>query len=158
MNVIFVCSYNAGRISPFVQEQADSLKEEGIKIDFFLIRKKGLIGYLSEIPNLKKKIKKFNPNLIHAHYGLSGLLANSQRKIPVVTTFHGSDVNNNLIRPLSRLASKLSVYSIFISEKLARIAGARRNYSIIPCGIDTRNLCLCRQICGKGKDEPWSSR
>jgi hypothetical protein len=37
-------------------------------------------------------ILSFQPDLIHAHFGLSGLFANLQFLKPVVTTFHGSDV------------------------------------------------------------------
>ena len=78
----------------------------------------------------------FEPDIIHAHYGLSGLFANFQRKVPVVITFHGSDINFPKIRPFSLLAARLSHYNIFVSEKLARKARARKKYVIQPCGVD----------------------
>ena len=57
--------------------------------------------------------------MIHAHYGLCGLLANLQRKVPVVTTFHGSDIQSStMIRCLSRLAMYLSKYNIFVLKSM----------------------------------------
>ena len=39
MKVLICASGNTGRLSPFVQEQAESLKILGIQIDYFLISK-----------------------------------------------------------------------------------------------------------------------
>ena len=75
MKVLICASGNAGQLSPFVQEQADSLKMLGIQIDYFLIRGNGVLGYLKNYPLLIKTIKEKKYDLIHAHYGLSGLLA-----------------------------------------------------------------------------------
>lgn len=52
MNVLFVCS-EAGKlgISPFVKAQADSLKREGVDIEFFTIKEGGVKGYLLAIKN-----------------------------------------------------------------------------------------------------------
>ena len=59
-------------------------------------------------------MKSFRPDIIHAHYGLSGLLANLQRSLPVVTTYHGSDINEPKVYPFSRLCMSLSAYNIFV--------------------------------------------
>ena len=37
-------------------------------------------------------------DLVHAHYGLTGVLAVTQRSVPVVVTFHGSDTGNPRVR------------------------------------------------------------
>lgn len=87
-------------------------------------------------PGLLKKIKRTQPDLIHAHYGYSGLLSTLQWKVPVIITFHGSDINYYPNRFLTRIAVRLSAYSIFVSEILARKASAKNNYMVIPCGID----------------------
>lgn len=57
---------------------------------------KGINGYFKNL-SAQKKIKEFHPDIIHAHYGLSGLFANLQRKVPVVTTYHGSDINERKV-------------------------------------------------------------
>ncbi len=51
----------------------------------------------------KEKVVKFNPKLIHAHFGVEGVYAMNlakQLKIPLITTFHGFDAttsNNALL-------------------------------------------------------------
>lgn len=140
MRVLIVCSYKEKGINhttPFISEQVSALNKIGIETDFFYIKRKGISGYLSELKNLKKKVNEYNPNLIHAHFGLSGLLANLQRKIPVVTTYHGSDINNKTILILSKLSIKLSAYNIFVSKKNIDLAKPQKNYALLPCGVDT---------------------
>ena len=85
---------------------------------------------------LLKFIKRYDIELIHAHYGLSGLLAAIQRKIPVVITFHGSDINQKSTRHFSKLASKLSKYNIVVEKSFIGKIKLRKNYSILPCGVD----------------------
>ncbi len=135
MKVLIVASGNAGYVSPFILDQAEALKKNGIEIDFFLIQGKGSLGYLKNYKFFLNKISSFRPNIIHAHYGLSGLFSNLQRRVQVVTSFHGSDVNDSKVRFFSRLAYKLSARSIFISSELARKLNVK-NPIIIPCGVD----------------------
>jgi teichuronic acid biosynthesis glycosyltransferase TuaC len=136
MKVLIVCSGNNGYISPFILEQADSLNRLGVSTDFFLIKGKGWLGYLLNFPALTRKIKSYNPSIIHAHYGLSGLLANLQFKVPVITTYHGSDLNEARYRYLSILSTFLSNYNVFVSNQLQNRTFKRSNGSIIPCGVD----------------------
>lgn len=136
MNVLIVCSGTHGTLSPFIKEQMDSLSQLGVEFSLFQINKKGLIGYLSYLNPLKKFIKKNKPDLIHAHYGLSGLLANMQRKIPVITTFHGSDINNPKTFKFSKWAHMLSAASIFVEGKMQSKLSPKEKSYIIPCGVD----------------------
>lgn len=138
MRVLIVTSYNNGQIAPFVAEQVDALRRSGMECDYYLVRGKGLSGYLCNRTTLQQKIQSFQPDLVHAHYGLCGLLANLQRQVPVVTTFHGSDINNWHLRPFSLLAHWLSAHSIFVSDALRRKLGANVPHcSVLPCGVDT---------------------
>jgi teichuronic acid biosynthesis glycosyltransferase TuaC len=136
MKVLIVCSYNNGKIAPFILEQADLLQRKGIEIEYFTVRKKGILGYLLSLKELLQKINSDTPDIIHAHYGLSGLLANLQRKVPVVTTYHGSDINNPYSRFFSNIAIHLSDFNIFVSHKLIDIAKPKYKYIYLPCGID----------------------
>lgn len=136
MKVLIVASYNSGRFVPFILDQVEAIKKEGVIVDFFGITGKGILGYLKMLPKLKKKIRNFKPDIIHAHYGLSGLFANLQRKIPVVTTYHGSDINNKKVLFFSKLAMKFSVYNIFVSQKNIDIAKIKQKYQLVPCGVD----------------------
>lgn len=136
MKVLVVCSFNRGRISSFISQQVESLQRMGIETEYFLIKGKGIFGYLSNVYRLRNLINDFQPDLVHAHYGLSGMLAVLLKRIPVITTFHGSDINLKGIRLLSKMAMRRSGWSVFVSQKLARLAGAKEKYSVIPCGID----------------------
>lgn len=139
MKVLIVANHNKGYFVPFIVEQVDALKQLGVEIEYYGVHGKGIRGYLSNRSSLKEKIREFHPDLIHAHYGLSGLLANLQRKVPVVTTYHGSDIHEggkNLL--FSRLAIRLSAYNIFVTEQLQKQAGYHgNNQCSLPCGIDT---------------------
>ena len=136
MKVLVVASFNKGHFAPFITEQAEAVKAAGCEVDFFGLQGKGLKGYLKNLPALKRKIREFQPDVIHAHYGLSGLFANLQRRVPVVTTYHGSDINDKSVRRFSKMAMRLSAWNVFVSEKTLAIAQPRKQYSLIPCGVD----------------------
>lgn len=138
MKVLILCSKNSGRIAPFIVEQVDALQKTGVHCDYFTVEGKGISGYLGCFAPMKRKIKEYKPDLIHAHYGLSGLLANLQRKVPVITTYHGSDINNDKVFRLSKWAIKLSAYNIFVSKNNKEKAQSVKKSSVIPCGIDTQ--------------------
>jgi teichuronic acid biosynthesis glycosyltransferase TuaC len=93
------------------------LQRMGVEIVYFTIEGKGMMGYLKNRKLLIKQIQTFNPDIIHAHYGLSGLLANLQRRVPVVTTYHGSDINDAKVYRFSKICIRLSALNVFVSEK-----------------------------------------
>lgn len=142
MRILFAASYNKGYFAPFILEQAEALRRAGAEVDIFGISGKGIRGYIAALPALKRKISEFRPDVIHAHYGLTGLLANLQRRIPVVTTFHGSDINERKVLLFSKLAMCLSRFNIFVSPATIEIAGPKKNFELIPCGIDLSDLQL----------------
>jgi len=145
MRVLIVASGNSVDISPFVKEQGNSLKDIGLDIDYFLIKGKGASGYVKNYFTLIKLLKNNAYDIIHAHYGLSGLLATFQSYVPLVITFHGSDVNLNRINfCLSFLASRLSDENIFVHESLSKkLSLFSDQTNIIPCGV---NLNLFKPI------------
>ena len=158
MRVLVVCSYRiyvSDGIAPFIREQCasvaalsadalepmalDALHLEKIEIEYYLLRGKGVTGYLRELPKLRKKIREYMPDVIHAHYGLSCLLANlATRRVPVVSTYHGTDINDSKVRRLSKMAIRMSAWNIFVSRKNMDLAGCGEGNkaSLIPCGID----------------------
>lgn len=142
MKTLIVASYNKSRFAPFIVEQAEALKVAGCDVDWFGLQGKGVKGYIKNLPALKHKIKECQPDIIHAHYGLSGLFANLQRKVPVVTTYHGSDINERKVLRFSKLAMRLSAWNIFVSQKTLRIAKPSKKYTLLPCGIDLSDLQL----------------
>lgn len=146
MKVLVVASHNSGRFVPFIVEQARALQFVGCEVEFFGLKGKGVKGYLANLSALKKKIKEFYPDVIHAHYGLSGLFANLQRKVPVVTTYHGSDINDSKVLPFSKWAVRLSAWNVFVSRKTMEKASPKQRYSLVPCGIDFTDLQLTPKL------------
>lgn len=142
MKILVVASFNKGRFAPFIVEQVEALKNEGCECTFFGLQGKGLKGYLKNLPALKLTIREFQPDVIHAHYGLSGLLANLQRRVPVVTTYHGSDINEKKVLRYSKLSMRLSAWNVFVSRRTMEIARPKKKHSLIPCGIDLNDLQL----------------
>jgi len=142
MKILIVCSGNAENFDfklhqAFIYEQIESLKQVfNIEYNTFFIKGKRIKGYLKNIPSLRKKIKNYLPDIVHAHFGLSGLLTCLQRKVPVVITFHGSDAHFSNVKLLSRIAAGLSSYNIFVSDKVQKIIKGKNSYSVVPCGIN----------------------
>ena len=145
MKVLIVGNNKPGHFAPFVEEQARVLQQQGCEVVFFGVQGKGLMGYLRCLPALKRAIQQHQPDLIHAHYGLSGLLANLQRHVPVVTTYHGSDINVPAVRRFSKIAMRLSAHNIFVSQRNVTLALSpnslitsrlKKRYTLLPCGVN----------------------
>lgn len=149
MNILYVSRSTTGSPHPFVQEQADQLiRNYGLYIRHYLIRKGGLRGYAQAIRELLEITSQDKPDLIHVHYGLSALAVAVFRllfrqQLKMVVTFHGSDINKKSERSLSLLASRFAAHNILVSPKMTSFF--RDNYSVIPCGIDTQVDACCRQ-------------
>lgn len=141
MRVLVVCTKRGYvsqdiPIAPFILEQAHSLNEFGVDCDFYLINR-GVKGYLKAIKEIRKVSSAKNPDIIHAHYGICGFIANLQRKIPVVTTYHGSDLNDRFVRIISLISALFSKRNIVVSEELkGKLFKSYRN-RVIPCSVNS---------------------
>lgn len=139
MKILIVCSVNKGWVVPFIAEQAESLERNGHTVEWLKVDSNGWKGYWNKRKELKKKIESFRPDIIHAHYGLCGLLANFQRKVPVVTTYPGSDINDFKVRILSIISLILSKYNIFMSKRQidkVSLFITKKTSEIIRYGVD----------------------
>ena len=145
MKILIVGNNKPGHFAPFVEEQARALQQQGCEVVFYGVKGKGLLGYLRALPALCRAIRAEQPNIVHAHYGLSGLLANLQRRVPVVTTYHGSDINKPNILRFSKIAIRLSAYNIFVSQRNVALALSpnslityrfKKCYTLLPCGVN----------------------
>jgi len=138
MKVLVVARYknNIRGCAPFVEEQVAALERRGINCKLYPLHGKGIVGYLRETFAFRREIQTFKPDLIHAHYGFCGLFTNLQRRVPVITTFHGSDINESILRKISKIAIRFSAFNIFVSQGLIDIAKPTKDFDLIPCGID----------------------
>lgn len=150
MKVLFVSSGNSrNQISPIVKNQGDSLQQAGINIDYFTVKGKGVTGYLRNAKHLKVYLKENKYDLLHAHYGLCGLviiLAN--KTLPMLLSLMGSDANGEYnskgrlssISYLNMLATKLSAFKtdhvIVKSDNIREKIGFKKQVSVVPNGVD----------------------
>ncbi|GEO08179.1 hypothetical protein SAE01_06750 [Segetibacter aerophilus] len=155
MKVFFVCGGNIKNfeIVPFIKEQGESLKEQGIDVDYFPVVGKGFWGYLKAGMKIRRHCKKNRYDLIHAHYTYSGWAAViGSGKIPVVLSLLGSDAYGNFIGvnkvSLSSRFSTLSTWLIqpFVreiiskSKNIEKYVYLKHKSNLIPNGINKRKF------------------
>jgi glycosyltransferase involved in cell wall biosynthesis len=121
----------------FVEEQVSDLQALGIETSVLFVNgAESRANYLRAVPRIRAAVRSNPFDLVHAHYGLTGAIALGQRRVPVVTTFHGSDCNGD--RPwqtkVSWVVARAST-PIFVSGELASGIG-RPNAVVIPAAVD----------------------
>lgn len=117
MKILVVCRWHGDHAAAFIMEQVDALRLLGHDVQYVTAMHGCIRGYIELYHNLIRAIKEKQPDIVHAHYGICGLIANMQRQVPVVVTYPGSDINNKRIRPISILSMCLSKYNLFMSSR-----------------------------------------
>lgn len=156
MKVLFVSSGNSKEfdIIPFIKEQGESLKNEGIEVDYYPVHGKGLKGYIKAGFSLRKFLKEKHYDLIHAHFTYSGwaALIGAGWKIPVVLSLMGSDANGeyrgeNKVVLSSRVSSLMTwLIQPFVKAIVSKSANIeksvylKRKSYIIPNGVNMQKF------------------
>jgi len=129
---------NRPNYGTFVKEQIKAIKDLKPSYDIEIFFIKGYINpfnYLKAIFHLHKLIQKKEFDIIHAHHGLSGFVCCFQRKVPIICTFHGGDVQYIQWQGvISRITSLLIKHSIAVSPNIKKKLPSK-NVSVIPCGV-----------------------
>lgn len=131
MKILIVCRLHGEHIAAFISEQADSLRQLGNEVRFVMADRGGGQGYWNMLSDIKKNISEWHPDVIHAHYGISGLIANLQRQVPVIVTYPGSDINELNKRPISIMSMWLSRYNLVVSKRQLQLVKRFVNLSKI---------------------------
>jgi glycosyltransferase involved in cell wall biosynthesis len=133
----------------FVRTQVESLKQAGIDVELLLLN--GRLrkwNYPKAAFQLRRRLAKGSIDLIHAHIGYVGMVARTQWSVPVVVTYHGSDLmgliseggKRALLSPLvvgaGKLLGRCADAAIVQSARMAGILRNKPNVYIIPCEID----------------------
>jgi len=142
MRILEVSRYKkeyADHTLPFVKEQGEAIRALGHNVDYFLVRG----NYVKAVKALKAKIREFKPDIVHAHYGLSAITAESQSLVPVVTTFHNGETLNPLVNFASSLMSLRSKHVIYVAQHIRDLSYFKaKHYSIIPCGVPMEQMMI----------------
>lgn len=132
----------------FVKEQEDALTKEypSVKYTIFYIDgKKSKFEYLKSIYQIHNLINKQDFDLIHIHYGFSGLfllLKNIKKKIPILMTLHGGDIQVEQGKKIQvyftkKILKKVDA-AITLNQRMDNITKQYINRTfIIPCSVDT---------------------
>ncbi len=108
-------------------------------VEYFLV--KG--NYVTAVRGLKKKIREFKPDIVHAHFGLSAITAELQNLAPVVTTFHNGETLNPIVNLMSSLMSLRAKHVIYVAQHIRDLSYFKaKNYSIIPCGVPMEQMII----------------
>ncbi len=133
----------------FVKEQVEALKKwyPDLEFDFHVIQgDKSKLEYIKSVPDIRRKIKRGDYDIVHVHYGLSGLfLLMGKVDTPVVMSLHGGDI---------QIAQKLWA-QVAISKRALRRADAAftlndsmdqvvaqycQRHILCPCGVDVETF------------------
>jgi len=126
----------AGVFGRFVADQVDDLRRAGVDVTVLSFDGRRLkFRYGTAAVRLRNRLRTARPDLVHAHYGLTGAVAVTQRRVPVVTTFHGSDAYIPWQRRVSRLVARWSI-PVCVSPQIAGQLG-RPAAMVLPMGVDT---------------------
>ncbi len=153
MRILLVSRYKqqfANHILPFVVEQGAALEQSGNQVDYFLVQGKGLLSYFRQTGSLKEKIREFHPDVVHGHYGLSGITSVlACRELPetirpkCVVTFHNGETLGWKQNLLSSSFSLLADYVIYVAQHIRDLSYFKaKRYAIIPCGVNLDELPL----------------
>lgn len=138
MRVLFVSSGNTGDIGVLVKNQAVSLIKEGIEIDFFLIKGRGVLGYLKNIRGIRHKFLRGNYDLIHAHYSLSAFAASLAGRFPLVVSLMGSDAYlSGIMRFFARFFYAVRWDVTIVKTERMKTMLKMSKAIVLPNGVDT---------------------
>lgn len=129
----------------FVREQGEELRKLGCEIAYYAVVGKGMFGYLRNVKPLRMKIQEWKPDVVHAHFGLCGMVAvlAARKKVPVVITCHNGETLTKYGNIISSLAIRQSDYTICVAQHIYdKLYLKPKPYIIQPCGIDIKDLPL----------------
>ncbi len=141
--------------TPFLVQQINYLRKAGVKINVFHFRGNGNpINYVKAWLEVRRQKSWKEADLIHAHWGQSGLPALLSHK-RLVVTFHGSDlqgtvnqadrytISGKLLVAISKYIARKADYCIAVSKRVEDKLPVGIKSEVIPCGL---NLELFRPL------------
>ncbi len=142
MKVLFIVSGNHGAVSPVVKNQGDALMEAGVDVEYYLIKGKGIRGYLRNVCPLRKFVKSHHFDVIHAHFSLTAFLATLAGIRPLVVSLMGSDVRDaKWYTYVIRIFAYLGKWKAIIvkSKDMYNFLGVK-SANILPNGVNLKHF------------------
>jgi teichuronic acid biosynthesis glycosyltransferase TuaC len=156
----------------WVRDQVAALERLGIRCDVLQdVTGRGIWPYVRMRRKMAALLARERYDVVHAHYGFTGIVGATQRSVPVVVTFHGTDVLGRpyaglyrrifgrVERRLSRLLARRIAHAVVVSAKIQVELKAPPRSTVIPMGIDLERFApapraQARRRLGLGGDAP----
>jgi len=138
MKVLFVCSGNSQfGISPLVKSQGESLRNNGIDIEYFTFSGNFLAGYPAGVLKLRKHLKSHKFDIIHAHYSISAFAATFAGASPLVVSLMGGTVKGGcLVRSFARFLHKYRWKATIVKSERTKNNIKITDALVVPNGVD----------------------
>ena len=133
----------------FVRSQVESLAALGVEPHLYEIEGwRSQAAYARALWEVPRVVREVGADIVHAHYGLSGVAAWRVSGVPLVVSFCGDDL---LGRPdgegritsasrrmvaLSKMAAKRAEATIVKTEEMRRVLHEVADVEVIPNGVD----------------------
>jgi glycosyltransferase involved in cell wall biosynthesis len=103
----------------FVKSQIDSVVLRGVEVELLVIDGyRSKLAYAFAFLRFWKRCLTARYDLVHAHYGLCGIIARTQYRFPVVLSFCGDDLYGHADR--TGKATRNSLFITWVHKHLAR--------------------------------------
>ncbi len=135
----------------FVRNQADGLRAAGVDIDVLAMK-----GHGSDFEYVRGAWRALGLNLrggydvVHAHYGHSGVVARLQLRAPLVISYHGSDLMGKPTE--TGPATRRSMVEVAVFRQLARVSAATITMSNRMSAVLPRPCLARNQVIPTGVD------
>lgn len=138
----------------FVKEQVEAVKNSfpDVEYDIYYIEgQSNRLSYPKSIFEISRLINRNDYDLVHVHYGLSGLflLYPFRKKLPVIMTLHGGDIQieqGKIIQVfITKQLLKLADVVIALNDRMVTIAKRYcENVVKIPCSVNMDLFTPCK--------------
>ncbi len=121
----------------FVRNQVASLSEVGVDSEVRLVDgPASRWNYVRWSARIRQVIREGRYDLLHAHQGLTGIVALAQSELPFVLSLYGSDLHMWYARPISKMAARKASYTVVCSARMAAQLSSKVRVAVVPPGID----------------------
>ncbi|KLK93513.1 hypothetical protein AA309_08410 [Microvirga vignae] len=132
----------------FLVRHVEALSKARVEIDVIhFVSRASPMNHFRAWKHMRAQLRSKTYDIVHAHFGHASMIARLQRLVPVVVTYHGSDVmgivgsngqyslKGRFVSFISRLMSLLVDEVIVVSPHLGQRL-PRKRYHVIPLGVD----------------------
>ena len=121
LRILFIArGTKSGQPTPIILNQGKSIEDAGQLVSYFPIKGNGYKAYIRSIFAIRKHLKTNAIDIIHAHYGLCGIIALfARRREKVVISFMVDDIigTNKADGSILILSKAFALLNIFLARR-----------------------------------------